>query len=130
MRRPARTRRSCSGPPSGAGYVPASRWALARSNAPAGSTLALRPRDLVAFARMHLEDGRAADGTRVLAPGTAARMHDREVGLPGSAAVVGVVRLYDLQKGKCVRVSHLPVPAALREVSCVIACPLVVGAGD
>ncbi|WP_084433807.1 serine hydrolase [Kibdelosporangium aridum] len=29
-----------------------------------------------------LEDGRAADGTRVLAPGTPARMHDREVDLP------------------------------------------------
>ncbi|MCO5999105.1 serine hydrolase domain-containing protein [Actinoallomurus rhizosphaericola] len=66
----------------GAGYVPAPIWAMARSNAPAGSMLAMRPRDLVAFARMHLEDGRAADGTRVLAPGTAARMHDREVDLP------------------------------------------------
>jgi CubicO group peptidase (beta-lactamase class C family) len=57
-------------------------WAMARSNAPAGSMLSMRPRDLVAFARMHLEDGVAADGTRVLAPGTAARMHGREVGLP------------------------------------------------
>jgi CubicO group peptidase (beta-lactamase class C family) len=66
----------------GTGYVPAPVWALARSNAPAGSTLAMRARDLVSFARMHLEDGRAADGTRVLAPGTAARMHDREVDLP------------------------------------------------
>jgi CubicO group peptidase (beta-lactamase class C family) len=66
----------------GAGYVPAPVWALARSNAPAGAMLAMRPRDLVAFARMHLEDGRAADGTQVLAPGTAARMHNREVGLP------------------------------------------------
>jgi CubicO group peptidase (beta-lactamase class C family) len=63
-------------------YVPAPMWALTRSNAPAGSTLAMRPRDLVTFARMHLEDGRAADGTQVLAPGTAARMHDREVDLP------------------------------------------------
>jgi CubicO group peptidase (beta-lactamase class C family) len=66
----------------GDGYVPAPVWAMARSNAPAGSMLAMRPRDLVAFARMHLEDGQAADGTRVLAPGTAARMHDREVDLP------------------------------------------------
>ncbi|MGW5414190.1 serine hydrolase domain-containing protein [Actinomadura geliboluensis] len=66
----------------GAGCVPAPMWAMARSNAPAGSMLAMRPRDLVAFARMHLDDGRAADGTRVLAAGTAARMHDREVGLP------------------------------------------------
>jgi CubicO group peptidase (beta-lactamase class C family) len=66
----------------GDGYVPAPVWALARSNAPAGSTLAMRPRDLVAFARMHLQDGRAADGTQVLAPETVARMHDREVDLP------------------------------------------------
>ncbi|MDN3354433.1 serine hydrolase domain-containing protein [Actinomadura sp. DC4] len=66
----------------GTGYVPAPMWAMARSNAPAGSMLAMRPRDLVAFARTHLEDGRAADGTRVLAEGTAARMHEREVDLP------------------------------------------------
>jgi len=66
----------------GAGYVPAPMWAMARSNAPAGSMLAMRPRDLVTFARMHLEDGRTADGTRVLASGTAARMHEREVDLP------------------------------------------------
>ena len=66
----------------GTGYQPAPFWALARSNAPAGAMLAMRPRDLVAFARMHLEDGKAADGTQVLAPGTPARMHAREVGLP------------------------------------------------
>lgn len=65
-----------------AGYVSAPMWAMARSNVPAGSMLAMRPRDLVNFARMHLEEGRAADGTRVLAEKTAARMHDREVDLP------------------------------------------------
>jgi CubicO group peptidase (beta-lactamase class C family) len=69
-------------PEPGAAVVPAPVWAMARSNAPAGSMLAMRPRDLVAFARMHLEDGAAADGTRVLAPGTAARMQAREVDLP------------------------------------------------
>jgi CubicO group peptidase (beta-lactamase class C family) len=63
-------------------YEPAPVWALARSNAPAGSMLAMRPRDLLTFARMHLDDGRADDGTQVLAPGTAARMHQREVDLP------------------------------------------------
>jgi hypothetical protein len=31
---------------------------------------------------MHLNDGKAADGTQVLAPGTAARMHARAVDLP------------------------------------------------
>jgi CubicO group peptidase (beta-lactamase class C family) len=66
----------------GTGLQPAPVWALARSNAPAGAMLAMRPRDLLAFARMHLEDGRAGDGTQVLAPGTAARMHARAVDLP------------------------------------------------
>lgn len=66
----------------GTGFSPAPVWALARSNAPAGAMLAMTARDLVAFARMHLEDGRAADGTQVLAPGTAARMHERQVDLP------------------------------------------------
>ena len=59
----------------GAGYEPAPVWALARSNAPAGAMLAMRPRDLLAFAQMHMNDGKAADGTQVLAPGTAAAMH-------------------------------------------------------
>jgi CubicO group peptidase (beta-lactamase class C family) len=66
----------------GTGQQPAPIWAMARSNSPAGSMLAMRPRDLVTFARMHLEDGRAADGTQVLARGTAARMQAREVDLP------------------------------------------------
>lgn len=66
----------------GAGHQPAPVWALARSNAPAGAMLAMRPRDLLKFAAMHLADGQAADGTQVLAPGTAARMHAKEVELP------------------------------------------------
>jgi CubicO group peptidase (beta-lactamase class C family) len=66
----------------GTGYQPAPVWALARSNAPAGAMLAMRPRDLVTFAGMHLNDGKASDGTQVLAPGTAARMHERQVDLP------------------------------------------------
>ncbi len=66
----------------GTGFQPAPVWALARSNAPAGAMLSMRPRDLLTFAEMHLSDGKAADGTQVLAPGTAGRMHDREVDLP------------------------------------------------
>ena len=61
---------------------PAPFWAMARSNSPAGSMLAMSARDLVAFARMHLEDGVAPDGTRVVAAGTAERMQAREVDLP------------------------------------------------
>ncbi|HWD83169.1 MAG TPA: serine hydrolase domain-containing protein [Kribbella sp.] len=66
----------------GAGYQPAPVWSLVRSNAPAGSSLAMRPRDLLTFAQLHLNDGKAADGTQVLAPGTAGRMHERQVELP------------------------------------------------
>ena len=61
---------------------PAPFWSMARSNSPAGSMLAMSARDLVAFARMHLEDGVAPDGSRVLAPGTAGRMQGHEVDLP------------------------------------------------
>jgi CubicO group peptidase (beta-lactamase class C family) len=61
---------------------PARTWALARSNIAAGSMLAMNPRGLLAFARMHLDDGRAADGTQVLASGTAAQMHEPQVELP------------------------------------------------
>jgi CubicO group peptidase (beta-lactamase class C family) len=42
----------------------------------------MRARDLLAFARMHLDGGRAADGTAVLASGTVAAMQERQVGLP------------------------------------------------
>ena len=66
----------------GGGYQPAPYWTFARSNAPAGSMLSMRPRDLLKFAAMHMSDGRTEDGTQVLAPGTAARMHAKEVELP------------------------------------------------
>lgn len=61
---------------------PAPMWAMMRSSAPAGSMLAMRPRDLLAFAAMHLRDGQAPDGTQVLAPGTSARMRQPRVQLP------------------------------------------------
>ncbi|HEX3930147.1 MAG TPA: serine hydrolase domain-containing protein [Nocardioides sp.] len=69
-------------PAQDAAYEPATVWALSRSNIPAGSMLAMSARGLLAFARMQLEDGRAPDGTQVLAPGTAAHMQARQVGLP------------------------------------------------
>jgi CubicO group peptidase (beta-lactamase class C family) len=90
----------------GQGYVPAPMWALARSNSPAGAMLAMRARDLIAFARMHLEDGKAADGTQVLAPGTSARMQARavdlpELGLMGTSWGLGFER-FDLPTGDLV----------------------------
>jgi CubicO group peptidase (beta-lactamase class C family) len=61
---------------------PAPVWALMRSNAPAGSTLAMSARDLLDFARMHLRGGAAADGTRVLSGESVAAMRQRQVTLP------------------------------------------------
>ena len=61
---------------------PAPQWALSRSNCPAGSMFATSARGLLAFARMHLDDGASADGTRVLARGTSARMQESQVELP------------------------------------------------
>lgn len=62
--------------------VPAPVYALAKSNAPAGAMLAMRPRDLLAFAAMHLNKGVAADGTRVLSPESVAAMQTAGVTLP------------------------------------------------
>jgi CubicO group peptidase (beta-lactamase class C family) len=62
--------------------TPAPVWALAKSNEPAGSMLAMRPRDLVAFARMHLEGGTAPDGTRVLSEASVRAMQEKHIDLP------------------------------------------------
>jgi CubicO group peptidase (beta-lactamase class C family) len=64
--------------------VPAPVWSLARSNAPAGAMLAMSPRDLLAFARMHLNDGLAPvpDESRVLSESAARQMRESQVTLP------------------------------------------------
>ncbi|MFE7171296.1 serine hydrolase domain-containing protein [Streptomyces sp. NPDC057616] len=70
-------------PPSpGEPLQPAPVWSIAPSNSPAGSLLAMRPRDLLAFARMHLNDGTAGNGTVVLSEATAKAMREREAELP------------------------------------------------
>jgi CubicO group peptidase (beta-lactamase class C family) len=61
---------------------PAPIWSLVRSNAPAGAMLAMRPRDLLKFARMHMNGGTAADGTAVLSPATVKAMQRQQVELP------------------------------------------------
>ncbi|MFE4663590.1 serine hydrolase domain-containing protein [Streptomyces sp. NPDC056716] len=77
-------------------------WALARSNAPAGSMLAMRPRDLLAFARMHLAEGRGPHGTTVLSPASARAMRLPQITLPdidqGTAWGLGW-ELFDLPDG-------------------------------
>lgn len=62
--------------------VPAPMWSLVKSNAPAGAMLAMRPRDLLAFAAMHLNGGKAADGTQVLSEASATAMRDKQVTVP------------------------------------------------
>ena len=69
-------------PTPGAEHEPAPLWALTRSNAPAGAMLAMSPRDLLAFARMHLNNGVGPDGSPVLSKANAAAMVERQVELP------------------------------------------------
>src|SRR5215470_13419766 len=61
---------------------PAPVWSLVRSNAPAGSALAMRPRDLLTFARMHMNGGKADDGTAVLSAESVHAMQQPQVKLP------------------------------------------------
>jgi CubicO group peptidase (beta-lactamase class C family) len=58
------------------------KWQMPRSNAPAGSTLCLAPRELVRFGRMLLDGGRAEDGTRVLPEAAVAAMRTRQTTVP------------------------------------------------
>lgn len=69
-------------PSEGAPLEVAPAWAMARSNAPAGSMLAMRARDLVDFARMHLARGRAATGGAVLSAASALEMQRPQCLLP------------------------------------------------
>ena len=62
--------------------VPAPMWSLVKSNGPAGAMLAMRPRDLLAFARVHLSGGKAEDGTKVLSEASVTAMREPQVTLP------------------------------------------------
>lgn len=64
-------------------------WALARSNAPAGSMLAMSARDLLEFARLHLVGGTGPGGDAVLAEGSVRAMQRTEVELPDVAQGTG-----------------------------------------
>jgi len=60
---------------------PAPVWMLPRSLGPAGLVNATA-RDVTAFARMHLSEGRATDGTVVLSPSSTAAMQAHSTDLP------------------------------------------------
>jgi CubicO group peptidase (beta-lactamase class C family) len=59
-------------------------WALPRGNQPAGG-ISTNSADLIAWARFHQGDGRAADGTRILSEELLRLMQQPTVEMPGSA---------------------------------------------
>jgi CubicO group peptidase (beta-lactamase class C family) len=67
--------------------TPAPLWAMAPSNAPAGSMLAMTARDLAGFARMQLADGLAPNGERVLSSASVEAMRTPLVDLPRLTAM-------------------------------------------
>ncbi|HET7531108.1 MAG TPA: serine hydrolase [Mycobacteriales bacterium] len=67
-------------PPGGEPQV-APAWGIFRSAGPAGLIHAT-PRDVITFAELHLNDGVAADGTRVLSAESAQAMREEQVRVP------------------------------------------------
>jgi CubicO group peptidase (beta-lactamase class C family) len=68
-----------------ASMEPLKSWAvMPPSNPAAGNQLAMSARALVAFAQMHLSDGQAADGTRVLSAASARAMRQRHFDHPAA----------------------------------------------
>ncbi|MBA3652620.1 MAG: beta-lactamase family protein [Actinobacteria bacterium] len=57
---------------------------MSRSSAPAGSRTSATARDVLGFVRMHLDDGQAADGTRVLSDRSVTAMQRPQLAMPGS----------------------------------------------
>ncbi len=72
-------------PSADAALQPLRVWAvLPPSNPAAGNQLAMSARALIAFARMHLADGLAPDGTRLLSAASARAMRERQVDHPAA----------------------------------------------
>ena len=59
-------------------------WAMARGNSPAGG-ISSNSSDLLIWARFHLGDGTAEDGTRVLSEELLKKMQEPTIEMPGSA---------------------------------------------
>lgn len=66
----------------GGDYTRVRAWGLPRSMAPAGGTLCTSAGDLVRFARMFMNDGVSASGTRVLSSAAVRTMHTPVATLP------------------------------------------------
>jgi CubicO group peptidase (beta-lactamase class C family) len=63
--------------------VPAAVWALPHASGPAGATPFMDAAGLVAFGKMHLARGLAADGTRILSAESVLEMQRRQREMPG-----------------------------------------------
>jgi hypothetical protein len=63
-------------------------WSLQHSNAPAGATPFTTAGELLAFARMHVDDGVAPGGARLLSAKAARAMRTRQIELHGSAGAM------------------------------------------
>jgi len=76
---------------------------MSRASAPAGSITSATARDVLRFVQMHLDQGRALDGTVVLSPQSVAAMQQPQYPIPGSAsgqAHVGLAWLMDEWDGQ------------------------------
>jgi CubicO group peptidase (beta-lactamase class C family) len=60
----------------------APRWDMPRSQGPAGSNVCATVRDLLAFARLHMDGGKTADGTQILSPTAVREMQEPQATLP------------------------------------------------
>ncbi len=60
---------------------PAPMWVLPRSAGPAG-LINSTAKDLLAFARMHLDEGRAPDGTQLLSVSSVKQMQEAQIDVP------------------------------------------------
>ncbi|HEX9889087.1 MAG TPA: serine hydrolase domain-containing protein [Nitriliruptorales bacterium] len=68
--------------PEAAGVVPAPVFIGNYANAPAGSTLSATLRDVIRFADVHLDEGRAPDGAELLTPDAVKLMQTAQLELP------------------------------------------------
>lgn len=69
--------------------VTAPLWSLPRSSGPAGATPFATARDLLKLAKLHIDGGRAPDGSRVLSADSVRAMQERQLELPDASLAGG-----------------------------------------
>lgn len=65
--------------------VPVKRWAIDRCGGPAGAVIAT-PADVIGFARIHIDEGRAPNGAQLVSPASVKAMQERQVAMAGGAS--------------------------------------------